>query len=102
MKDEQLLRWLKDHEAYRVKTGDSEVADKFLVQYDTNGDIQFDGAHSKNYGVAQAKSLYEKLAFLRKPGCVYKMVTIEEVPNLETAVNQDAIDTLNEIMVHND
>lgn len=72
----------------------------WLVGFDQEGkQCDLDGSHSTPLGVTQALELRKRINILRKntEGVTYKMVMVEfsDVPDLDSEVNQTAIDILN-------
>jgi hypothetical protein len=81
----------------------SQIGDKFMVGIEPDGRIRTDGGHSDEYGVAKAKRLHESISCIKPPvGTKWYMLTIDAIPDLNVTVNQDAINTLNGELKHNE
>jgi hypothetical protein len=70
----------------------------YLITIKPDSTVSWDGPHSKPTEVATAKKLYESISCIRLPkGTRYLMIRIDEVPSEYGEINQEAIDTLNNI-----
>jgi hypothetical protein len=88
----ELPEWL-----FLDNTGEVEY---FMVCLEPGGRVSTDGSHDGPKGVVEAKALYEAIDVIRpKPGSRYFMVTIQPVPDVVIELNQDSVDTLNEVNV---
>lgn len=79
----------------------SKECSYFLLSITPNGEVSIDGCHQYPRDVVKAKKLIESLNCIPKEqGTKYKMIKIEDVPELKVSVNKGAVDTLNEAFDH--
>jgi len=75
----------------------SKECSYFLLSISPSGTVSVDGCHQCPRDVVKAKKLIESLNCIPKEdGTRYKMIKIEDVPELNVSVNKGAVDTLNE------
>lgn len=68
-----------------------------IDQYGTVWGVRLaDGPHEDPKGVSEAQKIIKGVSILRGHKIKYVMVCIEPVPDIEVAVNQEAIDTINQ------